>query len=188
MISDIMIGRISKLLDDRNREYQIKVFRKLMDGSLTKREFFPWKERAKGQVPAVSRERPYHTPEDLVYRPRGGCNEINWVSMARLVKDSAFRFQETNGDYIKGNCYGCWGRFNHKKGDPRCRKGMVAEILIHSYFEGALLEMYLLEKRLALRMPTVSHVVDLMVHCSRDRAPLFVDYVAWLLYRYERMR
>lgn len=65
---------------------------------------------------------------------------------------------------------------------------MVAEILIHSYFEGALLEMYLLEKRLALRMPTVSHVVDLMVHCSRDRAPLFVDYVAWLLYRYERMR
>ena len=43
-----------------------------------------------------------------------------------------------------------------RKGDPRCRKGMVAEILIHSYFEGALLEMYLLEKRLALRMPTVS--------------------------------
>ena len=71
------------------------------------------------------------------------------MAIARLVKDSAFRFQETNGDYIKGNCYGCWGRFNHKKGDPRCRKGMVAEILIHSYFEGALLDMYLLEKKLA---------------------------------------
>ena len=187
MISDIMIGRISKLLDDRNREYQIKVFRKLMDGSLTKREFFPWKKEPKAKFQQYL-EKGHITPEDLVYRPRGGCNEINWVSMARLVKDSAFRFQETNGDYIKGNCYGCWGRFNHKKGDPRCRKGMVAEILIHSYFEGALLEMYLLEKRLALRMPTVSHVVDLMVHCSRDRAPLFVDYVAWLLYRYERMR
>ena len=187
IISDIMIGRISKLLDDRNREYQIKVFRKLMDGSLTKREFFPWKKESKAKFQQYL-EKGHITPEDLVYRPRGGCNEINWVAMARLVKDSAFRFQETNGDYIKGNCYGCWGRFNHKKGDPRCRKGMVAEILIHSYFEGALLEMYLLEKRLALRMPTVSHVVDLMVHCSRDRAPLFVDYVAWLLYRYERMR
>ena len=39
-------------------------------------------------------------------------------------------------DYIKSNCYGGLGRFNHKKGDSRCRKGMVAEILIHSYFEG----------------------------------------------------
>ena len=79
-----------------------------------------------------------------------------------------------------------WGRFNHKKGDPRCSKGMVAEILIHWYFGN--LEMYLLEKRLALRMPTVSHVVDLMVHCSRDGPRRCCSYVAWFLYRYERMR
>ena len=46
-VSDIMMERVRQLLDDRNREYQIKVFRKL-------------KERAKGQVPAVSRERPYN--------------------------------------------------------------------------------------------------------------------------------
>lgn len=65
---------------------------------------------------------------------------------------------------------------------------MTAEILIHTYFEGALLQMYFLEKQLAMRMPTVSHVVDLMVHYSRGWAPLFVDYVAWLMYRYEQMR
>ena len=115
IISDIMIGRITKSLDDRNREYQIKVFRKLTDGSLTKREFFPRKKESKAKFQQYL-EKGHITPEDLVYRPRGGCNEINWVAMARLVKDSAFRFQETNGDYIKGNCYGCWGRFNHKKG------------------------------------------------------------------------
>lgn len=44
-----------------------------------------------------------------------------------------------------------------------------------------------LEKRLALRIPTVSHFVDLMVHCY-GRAQLFVDYVAWFLYRYEAIR
>lgn len=64
-------------------------------------------ERVKGQLPAISREGQI-APEDLVYQPRGGSNEVNQVAMARMVKDSAFRFQETNGDYIKGNCYGYW--------------------------------------------------------------------------------
>lgn len=85
-----------------------------------------------------------------------------------------------NVAYTKGNYYGCLGRFNHKKADPGCCKGLVPEILIHSYFEGVLLDMYLLEKRLSLRMLTVSHVVDFMVHYSHDLAPLFVGYVPWL--------
>lgn len=55
-------------------------------------------------------------------------------------------------------------------------------------FRKGAVETHFLQRRLKFRLPTVYHIVDLMVHCSQECAPLFIDYVLWLLSRYERMQ
>ncbi|CUM54305.1 unnamed protein product [Debaryomyces tyrocola] len=167
-----------KLVDYRNRE--------LMDGCLTKREIFPWNKEAEVKIQQYL-EYGNISPENLVYKSTGGSNEIDKAALVKMVRECEFRFSQTNGCYIKGHCHQCWGRSSHEKRDPKCRKGRIAKILIHSYYERLLLQMYFLERGLTFRLPTVCHAVDLMVYCSRESAPLFIDYVLWLLSRYERM-
>ena len=164
----------------------MKVFRKLMDGSLTKQEIFPWNIGAEVKIQQYL-EHGNISPENLVYKPTGGSNGIDKAALVTMVRECELRFSQSNGCYIKGHCYRCWGRLNHNKRDPKCRKRRIAKILIHSYYERLLLQMYFLERGLTFRLPTVCHVVDLMVYCSRESAPLFIDYVLWLLSRYERM-
>lgn len=163
--------KILRLVDYRNREYYVKVFRKLMDGSLTKQEIFPWNIGAEVKIQQYL-EHGNISPENLVYKPTGGSNGIDKAALVTMVRECELRFSQSNGCYIKGHCYRCWGRLNHNKRDPKCRKRRIAKILIHSYYERLLLQMYFLERGLTFRLPTVCHVVDLMVYCSRESAPL----------------
>lgn len=114
-ISNIMI--ICKLVDHRNKEYYTKVFRKMMDGSLTKWEIFPWDKEAELKVQRYL-EYGNISPENLVYKPTGGSNEVEKTALGTMVRECEVRFEKINGCYIEGHCYLCWGRSRMRKGTP----------------------------------------------------------------------
>lgn len=103
-VSYLMMNEIHRLFE--GQEYNMKVFKKMMDGSLTRMAIMPWKWDAIQKVNGYL-ESGVVRPVDLVYKPGGRSQKINEVAIKNMVKECLFWFREVNGDCIKGYCYGC---------------------------------------------------------------------------------
>ena len=130
-------------------------------------------------------ENPCVEAAQLVYGPSDGWCELSRVTLNALEIACQFRFKSINGSKVFGFCFGCWGKLYHRR-QVDCHKGLIARVLIYSYYEGSLLKRYCAERRIKLEYPSVCHLVDLMVFREGDNVPLFFDYVGWLLSRNQR--
>lgn len=181
-LSSIVIRGFEDLILDLGGKYA-NMARSLMSGSAIERNHlkFSWEKVRKA---SAYLKNPSADEVQLVYGSNEAVSELSRVTLDALEIACRFRFKSINGDKVRGFCYGCWGRVFHE--DPNdCHRGLMARILIHSYYEELLLKKYCIERCLRLEYPSVCHLVDLMAFREEDNLPLFYDYVDWLLGRME---
>lgn len=179
-LSSIMMRRIEDLIRNPGGKYE-RMAKSLMSRSAIEKNHL---EVSWAEVYKVNDylENPCVDAAQLVYGPSDGWCELSRVTLNALEIACQFRFKSINGNKVFGFCFGCWGKLYHRRKSD-CHKGLIARILIYSYYEGSLLEKYCSERRIELEYPSVCHLVDLMVFREGDNVPLFFGYVGWLLAR-----
>lgn len=99
-------------------------------------------------------EEPQYDAAQLVYGSSEGWCELSRVTINALEIVCQFRFKTINGRKAVGFCFGCWSKLFH--GDQKeCHRGLIARILIYSYYEELLLKGYCLERGIKVEYPSV---------------------------------
>lgn len=112
--------------------------RRLMSGSAIERSHLEFSCEKVRKV-CVYLRNPSVGEVQLIYGSNDAVSELNIVMLDALEIACQFRSKSINGSKVFGFCFGyCSKLYNRRQID--CDKGLIARILIYSYYEGSLLE------------------------------------------------